>query len=120
MTSGQLLDMAAAIALKTSGVPLKLGLSSASMSPVDDSICGIVHAGSRSHPHIVLACCAVTLDCAGAAAHVGSGGGAATGGAIGVGVTLGIGAGAAAGGDDGTVTSGALEAGLASSRAGWR
>jgi hypothetical protein len=56
-TSGQVLDMAAAMALKTSGVPLKLGLSSASMSPVEDSICGIVHAGSRNQPHIVLACC---------------------------------------------------------------
>jgi hypothetical protein len=77
-TSGQVLDMAAAMALKTSGVPLKLGLSSASMSPVDDSICGIVHAGSRSHPHIVLACCGLMLDCAaggdgGAGAAVGSG-----------------------------------------------
>jgi len=36
--AGQVLDMAAAMALKTSGVPLKLGLPSASMSPVDDSI----------------------------------------------------------------------------------
>lgn len=57
-----MLDIAAAMALNTSGVPLKLGLSSAIMSPVDDSICGIVHDGSRSHPHIVFACCGVTLD----------------------------------------------------------
>jgi hypothetical protein len=48
--------MTAPMALNTSD-SVKLGLSLASMSPVDDSIWGIVHAGSRSQRQ--MACCRV-------------------------------------------------------------
>lgn len=37
------------------------GLSLASMSPVDDSIWGMVHAGSRSQRQMVSACCGVII-----------------------------------------------------------
>jgi hypothetical protein len=53
-TPGQVLQIASAMALKTSGVLVKPGLSLPTMSPVDDTIGDIVHEGSRSLPHIYI------------------------------------------------------------------